>query len=236
MLASAGLDQTITLWEVLTGKARRQFEGHAFLVTSVALSPDGKLLASGGADSTAMLCDVTGRLWEGRQQRPHLSPKDLTACWTRLAAADAGQAHRAVWDLALDPQQAVPFLREFLRPVASVGPPRIARLIADLDSDRFVTRKKAEQELERLIDLAEPALRKALASSPSAEARRRLARLVEKLEPVRSPERLRALRAVEVLEHIDTPGAKKLLVQLAQGAAEARLTQEAKGSLKRLAK
>ena len=48
--------------------------------------------------------------------------------------------------------------------------------------------------------------------------------------------RLRALRAVEVLEYIGTTEAKKLLMALAQGAAEARLTREAKASLKRLAK
>jgi hypothetical protein len=44
------------------------------------------------------------------------------------------------------------------------------------------------------------------------------------------------LRALEVLEHIATPEAQQVLKTLATGAPEARLTQEAKASLARLAR
>jgi hypothetical protein len=63
-----------------------------------------------------------------------------------------------------------------------------------------------------------------------------LAELLEKLEPARSPERLRQWRALEALEGIGTPGACQVLRQVGEGAPGARLTQEAKASLQRLAK
>ena len=49
-------------------------------------------------------------------------------------------------------------------------------------------------------------------------------------------EQLQALRAIEMLETVRTPQAQQLLGELAKGAPEVRLTQEAKASLERLAK
>jgi hypothetical protein len=68
------------------------------------------------------------------------------------------------------------------------------------------------------------------------EMRQRLEQLLRKVEPSRSPDRLREVRAIEVLEHIGTSEAEQLLQTLAKGAPEARLTQEAKASLERLVK
>ena len=83
---------------------------------------------------------------------------------------------------------------------------------------------------------AEPALRKALDGQPSPEVRRRVRQLLNKLAAVPSGERLRALRALEALEQIGTPPAREALEALARGAPEARLTQEAKASLERVAR
>src|SRR5262249_61827235 len=107
---------------------------------------------------------------------------------------------RAVRALRRAPRQAVPLLAERVRPVVR-DEPRIARLIADLESRQFKVRRRAAEELEGLAELAEPALRKALAGKPTLEVRKQIDGLLAKLPrmlagPVPTPERLRVMRAV----------------------------------------
>jgi hypothetical protein len=111
---------------------------------------------------------------------------------------------------------------------------RTARLIAELDSEQFSSRQRASAALAKLGDAAEPDLRLALRRTRSAEQRRRLGQLLDKLAED-APEPLRACRALEVLERIGTAEAKSVLEVLAGGAAEARLTREARTALEQLA-
>jgi hypothetical protein len=90
------------------------------------------------------------------------------------------------------------------------------------------------QELRNLGELAEATLRQKLQGNLTLEMRRRVEQLLQKEEA--TPDRVREMRAIEVLEHIGTAEAKDLLQKLATGTPEARLTQEARASLERLAK
>jgi hypothetical protein len=142
-------------------------------------------------------------------------------------------AYRARWRLAAAGREAADFLRRRLLPVSVIESRRLTSLIGKLDSEDFAVRTRAMKDLEELREAAEPALRAALRDRPSPELRRRLEKLLDHLSPFATA-RLRELRAVAVLESVGTAEARALLKAIAEGAPEARLTQEAKATLARL--
>ncbi|HEX5272062.1 MAG TPA: WD40 repeat domain-containing protein [Gemmataceae bacterium] len=58
VLASAGFDNTVRLWEYPSGKELRTITGHTGPVYSVSFSPDGKTIASSSHDQTIRLSNV----------------------------------------------------------------------------------------------------------------------------------------------------------------------------------
>jgi WD domain, G-beta repeat len=62
LLASAGADGAVRLWDPRTGRQQATLTGHTGWVRAVAFSPDGSLLASAGADGAV-------RLWDSRTGR-----------------------------------------------------------------------------------------------------------------------------------------------------------------------
>jgi WD40 repeat protein len=217
-------DPVIQLWDTTTGKRVGRFSGHQGGATeSLAFSPDGKTLASGGRDTTVLLWDVARARLE-----------DL---WVELAGGQDGGA-RAGKGLAATPEEAIPFLKDRLRRAADAED-RARRLITGLDDDEFDVREKASRELEGLGPEAAFPLRLALQGSPSAEARRRIQKALDKIktrqgEPDFQPRGVSL--ALAVLEEIGTPDARRVLEELAKGPAQSVVTREAGAALERLAK
>jgi WD domain, G-beta repeat/WD40-like Beta Propeller Repeat len=231
-LAAASSDGSIRLWETVTCQEIRVLQSaDRIWAHCIAFSPDGKRLAAASGNTARVLS--VGR--PSALPRKPLTAEQLPALWAALAGDDAPKAHQALWALVDDPQRAIPFLQEHLKPAAAASPQRVAALLADLDGGQFVARRRASEELEKLGASVAAAIQARLADGPSLELQQRLEALLLKLDsPTMSPEQLRAVRAVQLLECIGTANARQLLDKLAQGAPGFRLSEEAKRALQRL--
>jgi hypothetical protein len=194
--------------------------------------PDARraLLAMG--DGTALVWDL-GPVAPRPAQKPNAEA--VASWWEELAGADAARAYIAVRRLSAVPYAALSVLRTKLKPAPEVDAKTIRRLLAELDSNVFAVRQKAFEQLDDLGELAAPMVRQTLENNPSLEARRSLEALIKRPCLVRTAETRRRVRAVEVLERIASPEARRILSDLAGGAAHAPETQEAKAAIERLA-
>jgi RNA polymerase sigma factor (sigma-70 family) len=234
-LLAGAADRTVRVFDLSTGSETGRLVGHRGGVNAVTVTPDGRAVVTGSEDTTALM-------WDGQLVRAGLPAlkrlPDRAAverAWAALAGPDAPEAHRALWGLTASADEALALLRERLRPAPPVDPEILVRLIRSLDSDQFREREAAARRLTALGDAARPALERALANGPSAEAAERLRALVRELDdrPL-APADLQALRGVEALERIGDRRAKELLEGLAAGAGS-RLPQAARQALGRLA-
>jgi WD40 repeat protein len=232
LVARGNLDGSVQVFAAPAGKEVARLEGRQGMVPSLAFSPDGRLLASGGGNGNILIWEMP----ETRLPQTVLAEAKRNALWTDLIDVDAGRAYRAVIALAEAPDPALALIKERLKPrPAPPDPRRLEKLIAQLDSDSFVEREKASQELAAAGPAAEEVLRKALDGEASTEVRKRVRELLERIaKKVAVPERLRALRAIEVLERIGTPAAKQLLADLARQVNDPVLERDIQDTLARL--
>ncbi len=186
----------------------------------------------------------------GESSVPHLlicaalAGRGLTNCLTGIALCPTlcdlrrigfWPARRAIRSLARTPAHSIPFMRQLLRPTEAVDMKNVARLIDDLNAERFAVRDSATKELECIGEQAIPAIRNALRGTPSAELQNRAEDLVNKiLAPLPTVSERQQSRAIEALEQIGTVEAKQHLQSLAEGDPESSLTKRAKATLERM--
>jgi hypothetical protein len=169
----------------------------------------------------------------------NLCAGELETMWERFNGDDPVTAYHALLALSAAPGQAVPLVRERVQPAATdpTKTRRLARLIADLDSNQFDMRERAAKELANEGRSARPALLRALEGRPPLEVWRRVQDLLDQMTNLpASPEETVAERVVNLLERTNTSEGRDLLELLAAGAPDAWLTRTAKAALERAAK
>jgi hypothetical protein len=230
LLAVPARADEVALIEVATGKDRHVFKAGPGTVTALAFSSDGTKLVAGGEDGTAVVWGL-----KGAGAEKGAAAKDLDAAWALLADGDAAKAGGAIRALAAAPKESLPYFRKHLPPAPEAELKPIEKLIADLESDDFPTRKKAEEGLRKLGMAARGAMQKAMKAGPSLDLAQRLERLLRALDDRQlSADAVRVVRAVEVAEGIGTDDARALLREWSRGAAGELLTEEARAALARL--
>lgn len=240
-VAAVGSDNILRVWEVATGQEVRNYRPYVqeqgwSRFASLVFAADGRTIVTSGTDAQILQWDLTGRLRDGQFQPAALSTQDLRHHWNNLAGADGEQAFDSFWVLASNPQATLPFLQHHLAPTPAVDNERIAKLIQTLDSADFSQRESAMEELAKLEELAEPALRKAQEAKPSLEVRRRLDTLLDAIRDAPlSPDKRRQIRAITILEQVGSDKAQDLVQRLAKGAPAARQTRECQRVLRQWA-
>jgi WD40 repeat protein len=229
LLAPFGADRdpekAVIFWDL---EEIGSLKGHLQTVNKLAISPDGRFLATGSEDTTVLIWDL-GKVLP-RRSPTKLSARDLNKLFHDLAK-DASQAYRATRILERAGDATANFLSDiFGRVITGAESKRIAALVEALGSSEFPVRQKAHQELQELGEFAQPALEQALEKKPSLEFRRRAEQLFVNM----GSNRQRLSRAIEVLEIIGTTKARQVLTVAAEGPPGATITREAREALRRL--
>lgn len=81
LLASAGNDGVVILWDVNTLQARRIWRGHVGSVNSLAFSSDGRHVVSGGSDGTIRVWSVTADAATATLSAPGFAPGQAPRAW-----------------------------------------------------------------------------------------------------------------------------------------------------------
>jgi RNA polymerase sigma factor (sigma-70 family) len=237
-LASAMNDGAIRISEIATGQEVMRLDASPAIVQKLIWTPVNRTLISSQDDATVVIWDLSPVGSQTGQKA--IEAQQLVEAWDSLKNKDSITAYRTIWLLASSGQHAIDLLKNNIKPVPVTGDTqRILQLVRDLDHEDFTKRETASRDLTSMGANAEAALVEALKTNQSLEFRNRaraVLRNIARTKKSPAPEELRNGRALAVLERLATPSALELLKNIASGAPEARLTQEAKASLARLQK
>jgi hypothetical protein len=163
ILASAGTDGRIQIWDILTQRSLECYEaGFPAAVSAMGwesqslfgFSRDGHTLASTGGQSGVLIWDLHG-VWERIMDLPRAgASSDAEEIWSRLASEDARAALSAVCDAVLTDEstwkEVVQHVESRYAPLSEGEHRMLDRLTERLASESFTTREQAAKELRSL--------------------------------------------------------------------------------------
>jgi hypothetical protein len=209
---------------------------------------DGSLVATLPAPVAPSLDDVLPcsgdgviELYHPRSVIPTTKPapppddRRMKALWEKLCSENAGEACRAKFELADGGNKTVAFLKDRVKPVAKPDVAHVAKLIEDLDSDKFAVRDASFAELEIYGAAVDKQLKAALGGEFSTQTTTSVHQLLGGAAIGALSATLRQqCRGIGVLEDISTKEARDLVASVAEGVEGARSTIEGRATLRRM--
>jgi WD40 repeat protein len=230
------------LYHLIAEKVTYRFNPPDRLAHFVTFSPDGKRVA--------IVAELSSQILNGRQDAIYLydvpasalSPAAaqvddaaLDKLWAQLSSSNDLRLQRVQQALRAAPQAAVDLFRRQLPPVTKELQAKVELWIAQLDALAFTERDRAMQELARVAFEFTPLLEARKKQAGPGEVRNRLTFVLDRMKSAPVPATIvKQERALKLLEEMATPAAQTLLTELAAGAANARLTVQARAALERL--
>ncbi len=105
MLALAGRDRILHVWDLVTGADMASFKGPSSRTNAIAFAGDNKRLASGATDTTALIWDLE----KLKAPAPLAIAGTPEESWQALAGSDGPKAFQAICALAAAPKKLSPF-------------------------------------------------------------------------------------------------------------------------------
>jgi hypothetical protein len=167
VVATAGYDRLIKLWDISTGKELLTLKDHSDAIYGLAFSPDGSLLASGAADRAVKVWDVaTGkRLLTLAESTDWVYAVAWSPDGRHLAAAGVDKSIR-IWDVTPQAGKIVRSAFGHERPVTKLIYSPDGTTIFSVGEDRVVKSWDASTMLEMHVYDRQPEAVLALALRP----------------------------------------------------------------------
>ncbi len=235
IFGSSGTSGRVEVWEMATRGLVRKFTTGYGGISRLCIFPDGKRLASAGAEEAVTVWDLTSR-----SEKSVPKADELLIAWTGLESREASVGYPAIKLLASAGDRGTDTISRGTKEVL-VTHRKIKEWVEDLSSETFTIREVASKELLSLGIRAMPAVA-AATRSEDPEVRDRALAVLRKMEAkgLATPahgltgDTLRLVRAVQALEEIGTARAKSLLGEIA--TAGGAPGDEAKAALSRFKK
>jgi len=230
-LIACAKDENVALYEARTGQKIASFDASPMgQINCVLFGNDSRTLITGSSNTTIHVWDwiAAAKLRSDAKARP------TAAAWNDLADDDPSRAYRTIHMLVQHPDEALPLLRERLKPATGKEAIEDRNSIAALDHARFSVRDKARRALLLRGEDALPQLDAAMKERLSPEAENAVKGLIAAMPVGGSREGTRQVRAIQVLDWLNTSASRQLLRELADGDPNALRTREAAKALRRI--